>query len=537
MPLRLCAMATAGFLCAYLCLSALAQEVSLDSTPPSATADLNSTVLPLTEFKVKLKPKFKPTALLHPLGAVAPELELGARLGTAFCVDPECRFIGTNYHVAASMRVRKIKGIEVVDQYLATGLNDRGVSLNHLSSGEFLSYNLSRDLAMFELLRPLPHHHGRPYSLDDMRPGQKVDIYCYPRESITPKRSLVQFHGEFRGETDKGLLAFAYELSGDKAIRGGASGGVVVDRNTGRIVGILSEMAEDGSALVFAVPAQTLADFVNKVRPYLAESIFPNAEYVSPVAPDFYPKFVPPRIDALQQRPEEPPEVKMLRSKAQQLADSIRDFIAVQTFAWGSGNSAPLATGEYEVRVLDGQQTYREYPDGRKLLKDHGPLPPYGRSISTGNDWADLPKMVGTEWQLKVKQAPNAVVNGRPVKVFQFRADIEDGLCQFEDINDYYFFSWSKIHTYSCYGEVWTDQDINILRISQNFEMRGRWKKFRSVVTYGWLRRKDEAPRLIPITVSDKAEWGKRVYWCRGEFINYQVFTTKARILSGNATR
>ena len=36
-------------------------------------------------------------------------------------------------------------------------------------------------------------------------------------------------------------------------------------------------------------------------------------------------------------------------------------------------------------------------------------------------------------------------------------------------------------------------------------------------MTYGWLRRTDEAPRLIPLTISTQALFhGKKVYWCRG---------------------
>lgn len=532
-------MITAVILCPYLSLAAMAQQGSTSSTPPQpATTDPDGAVLPLTKFKLVPAPKFNAYAARHPRSLVEPGVGVGLGYATGFCVDPDCRFVGTSYHAAALMRFRKVGGIKVVGRYLATGPKDEGVSLNRMTSDVYLSFNIARDLAMFELARPLPHNHGLPYSLDELEPGQQVDIYCYPKESISPKRNLMRFHGEFRGQGGRwGLLQFAYQLVGDEPIGGGASGGLVVDRDSRRVVGILVETGKEGSRVVFAIPVQALADFVSKEKPYLAHSIFPSTEYVSPVAPDFYPKFVPPRIDAVQHRPEEPPEVKTLRGRAQQLADSIRDFIAVQTFAWGSGNnSAPYATAEYEVRVVDGQQTYRLYPDGEKLLKDHGPLPALAGGVSTGADWADLPKMVGTEWRLKVKQAHDAVVNGRPIKVFQFKADIEDELCQFDEISDFGFASFSRIRTYSCYGEVWTDKDTNILRISENLEMHGRWKNFRSVVTYGWLRRKDEVPRLIPVTVSIEVEHGKRVYWCRGGFINYQVFTTKARILSGSVT-
>lgn len=484
-----------------------------------------------------VKPKFRLyDAARNPRAAVTPRLEVSLHGGTAFCVDPECRFIGTDYHVAADIRVRKIGGIKVIGQYLATGPDDEGVSLNFQYPGRYLSYNVAHDLAMFELLRPLPHHHGLSYSLDELQPGQQVDMYCYPKESesISPGRSLMLFHGEFRGQAGRwGLLQIAYQLVGDDPIRGGASGGLVVDRGSGRVVGILVARAREGSRVVFAIPVQALVDFVSKARPYLAQSIFPSTEYVSPVAPDFYPRFAPPRVDAIQRRPEEPPEVKALRARAQELADNIRDFIAVQTFAWGSGHSAPFATAQYEVRVLDGQQQFREYPDGKEVLTKHGPLPALGQGVTTGGEWAGLPRMVGTELDLKVQQAPDAVVDGRPIKVFRFRAEVEDELCGFEEITEAIFFSFTKVRIYSCYGEVWTDEATNILRISENYEMRRPGDNLRSVVTYGWLRMRDEPARLIPATISLEVRHGKRVYWCRGEFINYQVFTTKARILPG----
>src|SRR5260370_39674417 len=81
-------------------------------------------------------------------------------------------------------------------------------------------------------------------------------------------------------------------------------------------------------------------------------------------------KFVPGHVDVLQHRPEEPPEVKVLRSKAQLLADGMRNFIAVQSYAWGSGDREPPARAEYAVRVIDGVQRFRASPDGWQALQE-----------------------------------------------------------------------------------------------------------------------------------------------------------------------
>jgi hypothetical protein len=502
--------------CSCLSRSAPAQEAFPNPLPlalPSTVVhaqDFSKTVVPITELKL--------------LG-----LAVEGKFGTGFCLDPGCRFIGTNYHVAMVARPRKIKGIKVIQRYLATGPDDEGATVNDGISVGPMKYTLSRDLGIFELRHSLPHHHGVAFSLGDLQIGQKIDIYAYPKESFNPFRSLLQFHGRFKGETTTGLLAFDYSLSADKAIRPGASGGIVVDSKTQQIVGILNSIAMNGEAIALAVPVQSLADFLFRVQPFLAQSIFPSTKGISPVSADLYPKFVlPPPVDTLQHRPEEPPEVKALRRKAQFLADSIRNFIAVQTFAWGSGNREPDAMAAYEVRVLDGYQRFREYPDGKKESQDV-PLPPLNTAMSTGGEWAELPQMVGTEPRFKIQQAPDAVVNQRRIKVFQYRADAEDGVCWFRSIFDFVFFKINKDASLACYGEVWTDEETNILRISEHFEHLGWWKNYQAVVTYGWLQRSGDTPRLIPVTISAQAERGKKVYWCRGQFVNYQVFSSKVK--------
>ena len=82
----------------------------------------------------------------------------------------------------------------------------------------------------------------------------------------------------------------------------------------------------------------------------------------------------------------------------------------------------------------------------------------------------------------------------------------------------------------ACYGEVWTDEDTNILRISQHLELLGRWRDYTSVVTYGWPNQAGKAPLLIPLTMSAQVENGKTMQWCRGRFINYKVFGTDVKM-------
>jgi hypothetical protein len=484
-----------------------AQEVSSSTSEPKW--DFSKTVVTISGLK------------LH-------EADIAVASGTGFCIDSSCRFVGTNYHVAMVASPRKIKGERVVQRYLATGPDDEGATVNDGPAVGPMKYTLSRDLAIFELSHPLPKHRGALFGLKDLQIGQEVDIYAYPKEGLNPIRKLTRFHGTFKAETTAGLLAFDYD-SADKAIRPGVSGGIVVDSKTQQIVGVLNAIERNGEPIAMAVPIQSLADFVSKVDPSLAQVLFPTVKAISPDSPDLYPKITLARLDALQHRVGEPHEVKVLRTKAQLLADSMRDFIAVQTFAWGRGDHLPSYESAYEVRMVEGYQRFREYPDGRKE-SGNVPLPPLNTGISTGGEWSLLPMMVGTDMGLKIHQAPDTIVGNQRIKVFQYVADPEDRACEFKTIVDFLFFKISSVATVACYGEVWTDEDINILRMSEHLELLGKWKNYQGVVTYGWFHLKDEAPRLIPLTISNQAEYKKKIYWCRGRFTNYQRFTSRAEM-------
>lgn len=477
--------------------------------------DFDKTVFPLTE--------------LHFIG-----LGIEGKFGTGFCLDPECRFIGTNYHVAVMSHPRKIKGQKVLARYLATSPEDEGATLNDGFGVAPTKYALSRDLAIFELRHSLTNHQGIPFSLSDLRIGQDVDIYAFPKEGVSPLRRLLQFHGSFAGENQNGLLAFHYSLSDGKAIRPGASGGIVVDSGTRKVVGILNSIAKNGELVAMAVPIRDLADFVNKIQPRLAQRLFPSLSAVPARTADLYPRLhPPPPTNTLRHRPDEPVEVKVLRIKAQALADGMRDFIAVQSFEWGSENNQPAALSKYEVRVIHGYQRFREYPDGEKELKEV-PWPPLSNAIAPGDAWSLLPEVIGTEFGLRIQQAGSVVVNGRQIKVFQYRADPEDDACRFKSVTDFGFFATNKIGSVGCYGEVWTDEDTDILRMSEHFILPGRWKDYETVVTYGWLQRNAEVRKLIPLTFDTQAKINTKVYWCRGQFTDYKTFGSKVKILTEN---
>jgi hypothetical protein len=491
--------------------------------------------------------KITPSARLGITGKPVPKLSKAAYFGTGFCLDTACRFIATNYHVAMTTRPHKIKRDKIIKRYFATGPHDEGATANNVGNGNVLPYAMKRDLAMFELRRSLPHHHGLAFSLDKLEVGQEVDIYGYPKgdSNLFHARELTRFPATFKAPTTSGLLAFDYQFANNSNRVKGASGGIVVDRKTERVVGILNE-TNDTTAV--AVSIQTLVDFVSRVQPLLAQRIFPtNVLSVSAdlypkftPSPDHNPKFVPLHVDGLQHRREEPPEVKLLRDKAQLLADSMRNYIAVQSFEWGLGDNESVAEAEFQVRVVDGAQTFRRYPDGKKEYEEV-PNPRWGDWVVPADEWSRLPKMVGTEFRLKVHQAADVVVNEHRMKVFQYYASIEDNVCPFAPVDNYGFFSISKTVYVACYGEVWTDDNTNIIRMSERLELSDKlkeyrgWEDLRVVVTYGWLRRTDEGPRLVPLTIFTEARYKKKdVYWCRGQFTDYRVFTTQSKIVASD---
>jgi hypothetical protein len=127
-----------------------------------------------------------------------------------------------------------------------------------------MKYALERDLAMLELKRPLRNHHGIRFSQDGLQIGQHVYIYGYPTEGMNPMRKLLRFSGTFKGATTGGLLTFEYNPSGTRTIRPGASGSIVLDEATGRMVGV-DDL--NGTPVVTPVPIQSLVNFVSKYNP------------------------------------------------------------------------------------------------------------------------------------------------------------------------------------------------------------------------------------------------------------------------------
>src|ERR1700676_607733 len=294
--------------CSFSCCFSSAQETFSDP----------NRIFPSTVPKWDFSQTVVTIASLGPRATVRglPSVGIETAEATGFCLDSICRFIVTNYHVAIHARPRKIRGQRVVQQYLATGPEDEDATVNDGPAVGPMKFALSRDLAFYQLLYPIPRHRGVGFYPKDLQMGQEVDIYGFPKEGINPVRKLMQFHGTFKGETTAGLLSFYYSLYGNKALKPGVSGGIVVDSRSQQIVGVLSAIERHGEPIALAVSVQSLADFVCKVDPFLAQTLFP-VKIIPPISADLYPKFVAPHVNTLQQRPEESEEVKALRANAE----------------------------------------------------------------------------------------------------------------------------------------------------------------------------------------------------------------------------
>lgn len=469
--------------------------------------------------------EFTPEQVIFPITDFKPDIKhlalFSMKFGTGFCLDQDCRFVGTNYHVAKVMGKRvRIRGVLSAHRYLDSGPDDAGARTIDFPGGGSLQYTPAHDLGIYEMQHPLKRFHGIGFGSDDLEKGQGVDIYGYPFNG-NPKRGLVRWHGKFIGKTRQDLLAFTYE---EGRVRSGTSGGVVVDSKTNKIIGILNEIGDGKDRIALAVPVKELAEFVARAQPYLQGTLFPKTVFVSPVAPDLYPPYVSPRAENLSQRALEPPEVIRLRFTAQHLADSMRNFIAIETFAWGHDNFEPEITEAYETLIVDGFERWRR--PGAKKFKHHVPIPLVSPFITPGGEWSDLPWRIGTELKLKVHPAPDGVVGGRNIHVFQYEGKIENGVCGMQSV---IYFLWAKVKFYDCHGEVWTDEAGFILRISESYDSSGSGR-FRGMMTYGWLEKEG---RQYPVPVTLTTEYMGR-YWCRALFTDYEMFGVKTHLMLAN---
>lgn len=430
---------------------------------------------------------------------------LEKKSGTSWCVDAGCSLLATNYHVAKEGLPGKIGDAKVLEVFLATGPEDYGSVWMMTTYGKWLRYNPLNDVALVTLSQPLaPGTHAASFFAGNLVPGQELAVKGFP---LGGKQQVVA--AEFLRWAD-GLL----ELSLATESPAGLSGSAVTDKE-GRIIGMLSAVA-DGRA--FALPLWSIADAIRKFRPALHRQLFPDGPRRPPefqgsmvisrellaalsgVSPDPvlplasleegvgqpFPKLIPHPARLLNTR-EEPADVLKLRRRAQQMFRQMANLRALQTLRLNTEGKSELIW-LHELYVDSDELVFRAVEDGQPIQEIA--FPHRRRAVVPGGEWRDLPNMVANEFKLHVEEVASKVVGEKRVRVFRYQASVEDGVCWVRFGHTQLFWSHYRRFPVACWGEVWTDAELNPLRISQELEVpaqKAPMRLLQLVVLYGWL--------------------------------------------------
>ena len=459
-----------------------------------------------------------------------------AAFGTAVCLDANCRYLLTNAHVAFRASPHAIHGNPVVQRLLATGPDDDG-AVPQPEGNETISYNPARDLAIYELVKPIKGFSGMPFSLEPLKDEDAVEIIAFPGR--TPgiadyDRKLTTWQATYLADNFDGCLLFKYKLS-DKGgeIRPGSSGGIVVRH--GAIVGILRAAARS-DLIAEAVPVSSLEEFLAKRNPYLHAQLFPHVAAVEPAATDAFPLWTDPPSTpgTLERRAPEPADVQRLRAGAQELYNSMKYFMAREFISWGNGGS-PKMESTYDLKVRDGVEVYS---DGKHEYTGETPLPNISGWVDPGQLWLNAPRYANSDLSLRIRHAGRATVNNRPIDVYQWQAPgTESKFCRFDEISLFPLFRHDTLSDVACSGEIWLSAEGDIVRISESYNRPvGKWSHYESIVVYGRVTLKGES-HLVPVTISTRVQHGSsKTFYCDSIFTDYRFWSSQMRLLAGSDT-
>ena len=549
--------------CAALLILASVLILVLLFASPNASPAQNSAAIAYGQLALKDKPsQFWPEQTVVKIATIRinPKESL-KRIGlaiisstaTGWCLGQgRCDFILTNYHVAERVgSPLKIKGVKVLQTYEATSPQDEGAIWEKSPLGFSVKLVPVRDIAIFRLEVPLKGMYGIPFSPHQLSEGENVKIYGRPGG-----RKITVASATFDMEAKDGVLLFKVKPGDEKILIPGISGSLVVNERN-EAVGLVQGIASDNMLAV--VPVWSLAEFAKKIKLDRYQETFPfsdqalyrpdNSELV-PVdllaesqafARDIGPEdgLSPPsavpeeylwfNLDKPTPRPaaavvgahlriEEPPNVQALRQNAEDMVERINDLLAVGKQR-SMGGRTPEVTTQYRLRMLSGHQTFTM--DGKEVPQ----LPcPEGNGLGISTAWADFPTMVGDNLKLRIQQVDDLSLPGwGSVKVFRYEAAAEDKVAKIDYCTSFGFhIHTEKIVSVPVRGEVWTDDALNILRITQELLAPPAmgWLDLRSSVLYGWLDSPNGERKLVPTNI-----------FSRGELTDdHQIYSTLCRI-------
>jgi len=466
----------------------------------------------------------------HRIGVYGVEL----KYGTGWCADAGCSLLVTCYHVAREVSPGKIGGAKVLQVDVASGPDDDGAVLIMTTSGGWLRYNPLNDVALISLSQPLlPGTPTPSFYTGHLVPGQELVVHGFPsggkQEAVAAKLLSV----------GDGLL----ELSLATETAAGLSGSAVTDKQ-GRIVGMLSSVT-DGRA--FAVPLWSIADALRKFRPALHSQLFPDGPRKPPefqgsmvisrellaalsgASPEpalplasledglgqAFPELVPHPTRLLNTR-EEPVDILKLRRRAQRMFQQMANLRALQTLRLNTEGNSEL-TWLHELYVDSHDLVFRAIDDGQ--LMSALPLPRRRRAVLPGAEWRDLPRMVASEFKLRLEEVGTKDVGGKQLRVFRYQASVEDRVCWAFFRTTEVFWSHDRHFPVACRGEVWTDAELNLLRISQELEVSAGkvpMQLFQLAVLYGWL-----GGDLVPVEMAVRGTIAGHTCRADAHFSNY----------------
>jgi hypothetical protein len=457
---------------------------------------------------------------------------LGAEFGTAACLDAKCRYLLTNAHVAMVASPRAIRGDPVVQTLSATGPQDDGAVMEPGGAGEAI-YNPLRDIAIYELVKPMKGFQGMPFSLAPLTDGDQVEIVAFPGRTIGMAdfyRRLTTWQATYFAENLNGCLLFKYNLSdAGGQIRPGSSGGIVV-RN-GAIVGILRGASD---SIAEAVPVSSLEQFLAKVNPYLHAQLFPEATVVEPVSLDAFPPWTtaPSTPGVLERRTAEPDDVQRIRAKGQELYDSMKYLMAREFVSWSEGGP-PKMEAEYDLQVRDGVEIFS---DGKHEYTGQIPFPNINGWVGPGQLWLNAPRYAN-DLSLRIRHAGLITVNDNPINVYQWQAPgTESKFCEFDDVSPFPF-GHDTISDVGCHGEIWLSAEGDIVRISEAYDGPLRkWSHYASIVVYRKVVLNGES-HLVPMTITTRVQYGRsRMFYCDSVFSDYKLWGSRVRLVYGSET-
>jgi len=208
-----------------------------------------------------------------------------------------------------------------------------------------------------------------------------------------------------------------------------------------------------------------------------------------------FPTLVAPPMRLVTTR-QESTDVRELRRRAQGMIEQMANFKALQTLRLNTEGKSEL-TWLHELYVDSGDLQFRTLDGGQPLQAV--PFPHRRRAVVPGGEWRELPQMVASQFKLRVQEIGDKDVGGRRLRVFGYQASIEDQVCEVRFRNSGVFWSRERRFPVACRGEVWTDGELNVLRISQELELTAGnvpMQLLQLAVLYGWL-----GPDLVPVAM------------------------------------